>query len=92
MAARKKVNAPTETKIVYASGGAAVVGLLLWLLGTYVFGGDVPAPLAGFLEFFIPGVVAYIAGYVKTTPLHVLKGRASAAVAESVADGHADMS
>lgn len=79
MAERKALNGPVDPKIVYSSGGAAVTGLVLWLLAEYVFNGGVPEAVAGFAAFIIPGLVAAVAGWYKTTPFATLRQRVDAA-------------
>lgn len=58
-----------ETKVTVAAIAAAVTTFVLWLLATYVFGGDVPAPVAGLIAVVVPGGVTFAAGYrAKHTP------------------------
>lgn len=39
-------NTQVNPKVTAATVAAAVSGLLVWVLGEYVFGGDVPEPVA----------------------------------------------
>ena len=59
----------TETKVKAASAGAgvgaAIAGVALWLLGEYVFGGDVPEPVSAAVWVLVPAVLAWAAGYLK---------------------------
>lgn len=55
--------AQVEPKVTAASGGAAITGLALWALGTYVFHGDVPAPVDAVVLTIGPGAVAFAAGW-----------------------------
>jgi hypothetical protein len=53
-----------ETKVTAASLAAAVSGVALWALSTYVFkGGDVPAGLVSLIDVAVPAVLAAAAGY-----------------------------
>ena len=53
-----------ETKVKASTAAAAVSGLLLWVLGTYVFRGAVPPVLASWVYVAVPGVVTFVAGYL----------------------------
>lgn len=75
----KPAPGPIEPKIVYASGTAAASGLVLWLLGKYVFHGDVEPPVEAAIYCLMPGLFAGIVGYFKATPLSILVARVSAA-------------
>lgn len=60
---------PVERKVKAASSGAAVAGLVLWVLQVYVFAGDVPDPVVVAVGALVPAVVAWVAGYrAKHTP------------------------
>ena len=52
-----------ETKVTAATTAAAVAGLVIWLLGEYVFKGDVPAPVVLVVNVLVPPILAYVAGY-----------------------------
>lgn len=54
---------PVESKVKAASLGAAVAGVILWVLETYVFHGIVPAPLQAIIDIAVPAVTAFILGY-----------------------------
>jgi hypothetical protein len=56
--------APTEPKVQAASLTAAVSGAALWLLGHYVFKGNVPDGIASMVYIAVPGVLAYAAGWL----------------------------
>jgi hypothetical protein len=62
------VNMPDGTpsrKVVAASTTAAVTAFVLWLLGEYVFPERaVPEAVEGLVLVVVPGVVAFVAGYV----------------------------
>lgn len=53
-----------ETKVKAATGAAAVSGFLLWILGAYVFNGDVPAPVVVLVSIAVPALFAFAAGYL----------------------------
>ena len=56
-----------EPKVRAATSAGAAVGavlpFVLWLLSTYVFGGDVPLPVQGFVGFVVTGACTFAAGY-----------------------------
>jgi hypothetical protein len=56
--------APVETKVKSATVGAALAGVLVWLLETYAFGGDVPGPVQAAVDIVVPGAAALAAGWV----------------------------
>jgi hypothetical protein len=56
--------AATETKTKASTTAAAVSGMALWLLGKYVFKGDVPDVLASWVYVLVPGILAYAAGWL----------------------------
>jgi hypothetical protein len=58
------MSAPTEPKVQAASLTAAVSGAALWLLGHYVFKGNVPDGIASMVYIAVPGVLAYAAGWL----------------------------
>jgi hypothetical protein len=58
-----KTNAPVEAKVKAASATALVAGVVVWLLGRYVFGGIVPADIVLGVEAVIPAVLAAYAGW-----------------------------
>lgn len=55
---------PVETKTKASTTAAAVSGMALWLLGKYVFKGDVPDVLASWIYVLVPGLLAYGAGWL----------------------------
>lgn len=55
--------AAIEPKVTAASSAAAVTGLALWALGTYVFHGATPAPVDAAVLTLGPGAVAFAAGW-----------------------------
>lgn len=52
-----------EPKVTAASAGAAITGLALWALGTYVFHGAIPAPVDAAVLTVGPGASAFAAGW-----------------------------
>lgn len=42
----------------------ACVGLVLWVLSTYVFKGGVPGPVSAFVYIVLPALVAGAVGYL----------------------------
>ena len=60
-------SAPAQ-KVVGASAGAGIggvfAGLILWVLGAYVFNGDVPEAVSSFVYVAIPLVMSFVGGYV----------------------------
>ena len=55
--------APTEVKVKASTSAAAVSGLALWALSTYVFKGQVPDVLQSWIYFAVPGILAWASGY-----------------------------
>ena len=60
---------PIERKVQASTAAAAASGLLLWVLGRYVFKGAVPDVIASWVYAAVPGVLAFAAGWLtKHTP------------------------
>lgn len=55
---------PASPKVQAASLTAAVSGAALWLLGHYVFKGNVPDGIASMVYIAVPGALAYAAGWL----------------------------
>jgi hypothetical protein len=53
-----------ESKVQASTAAAAVSGLALWALGTYVFKGGVPDVIVSWVYVLVPGVLAFAAGYL----------------------------
>lgn len=53
-----------ETKVKASTAAAALSGLALWILGKYVFKGDVPDVIASWVYALVPAIVAGAAGYL----------------------------
>lgn len=53
-----------ETKVQAATAAAVLSSLVLWVLGEYVFGDVVPAPLEAAVVLVVTGVATWVAGYV----------------------------
>ena len=58
------MNGPVERKVTAGGGAAAASGLLLWVLGKYVFKGDVPDVFVSWVYIAVPGILAFAAGYL----------------------------
>lgn len=58
------MGAPVETKVQASTAAAAVSGLALWALGTYVFKGGVPDVVVSWVYVIIPAALAFGAGYL----------------------------
>ena len=56
--------AAVERKVQASTGAAAVSGLALWALGTYVFKGDVPDAVTTVVYVLVPAATAFAAGYL----------------------------
>jgi hypothetical protein len=55
---------PIERKVQASTAAAAVSGLILWVLGTYVFKGSVPDVVASWTYAIIPALITLAAGYL----------------------------
>jgi hypothetical protein len=56
--------AQIERKVQASTGAAAVSGLILWALGTYVFKGDVPDVVVSWTYVLVPAAITFLAGYI----------------------------
>ncbi|HXJ26378.1 MAG TPA: hypothetical protein VNH17_11785 [Streptosporangiaceae bacterium] len=56
--------AVVETKVQASTAAAAVSGLALWALGTYVFKGSVPDVVTSWVYVIVPSVITFAAGYL----------------------------
>jgi hypothetical protein len=56
--------ARTEAKVTASSATAAASGMILWVLGRYVFKGTVPDVIASWVYVLVPGALAWAAGYL----------------------------
>jgi hypothetical protein len=54
---------PVEAKVKWGGAGAAVGGLVVWALETYVFHGSVPVPVQAFIDLAVPAGLAWVLGY-----------------------------
>jgi hypothetical protein len=58
-----------EKKVTASTATAAVCGMALWILGRYVFKGDVPDVVTSWVYVLVPGALTFLAGYfTKHTP------------------------
>ena len=55
---------PVEPKVQFAGAAAAASGAALWILGKYVFKGNVPDGIASMVYLAMPGVLAFVVGYL----------------------------
>jgi hypothetical protein len=55
---------PVERKVTASTGAAAVSGLVLFMLGRYVFKGAVPDVVASWIYVLVPSAVTFTAGYL----------------------------
>lgn len=55
---------PVEAKVKWGGAGAAVGGVVVWVLETYVFHGVVPVPVQAFVDLAVPALLALVGGYV----------------------------
>lgn len=55
---------PVETKVQASTWAAAVSGLALWALGTYVFQGSVPDVVVSWTYVIVPSALTFGAGYL----------------------------
>lgn len=64
----KDVKPPVHKRVKTATAGAGaggiVGGFILWLLSDYVFNGEVPLPVIELVMLFVPGIVAFVGGYL----------------------------
>ena len=56
--------AAVETKVQAGSATAAAAGVVLWVLQTYVFKGNMPQGVESLVYLLVPGVLAGVAGYL----------------------------
>jgi hypothetical protein len=56
--------APIESKVQASTWAAAVSGLALWALGTYVFKGSVPDVVVSWTYVIVPAALTFGAGYL----------------------------
>jgi hypothetical protein len=54
---------PVEAKVTYATVGAAIAGVLIWALETYLFRGVVPLPVQALIDIAVPALSAFGFGY-----------------------------
>jgi len=67
-----------ERKVTASTGAAGVSGLVLWILGHYVFKTVVPDVIASWIYVIVPGAITFVAGYLtkhtaRTAPTTVVK-------------------
>lgn len=57
------MSAPVERKVQASTATAAVSGMVLWVLGKYVFKGDIPDVFASWVYVLVPAALTFAAGY-----------------------------
>jgi hypothetical protein len=63
VAAADTVEPKVKAATAASAAVAAVLPFVLWLLATYVFDGEVPLPVQGFVGFVVSGACTFVAGY-----------------------------
>lgn len=53
-----------ETKVQASTAAAAASGIMLWIMGRYVFKGGVPDVVASWTYVLVPGILTFGAGYL----------------------------
>jgi len=56
--------APVEPKVAAGSLGATAAGIIVWILQTYVFRGNLNAGAEAYIYAAIPGAVAFLLAYL----------------------------
>jgi hypothetical protein len=56
--------APIERKVQASTAAAAVSGLVLWAMGTYLFKGNVPDVVTSWVYALVPAGITFAAGYL----------------------------
>jgi hypothetical protein len=64
MGALQALLASLEPKVKAGSAAALVAGVLVWVLGRYLFRGSVPAPVVALIDAAVPAAFALAAGYL----------------------------
>jgi hypothetical protein len=54
---------PIEKKVQASTGAAAVSGIVLWIIGRYIFKGSVPDVVASWTYVIVPALLTFAAGY-----------------------------
>jgi hypothetical protein len=54
---------PVESKVKAGTAAAAVSGIVLWIIGRYVFKGTVPDVVTSWTYAIVPGLLTFAAGY-----------------------------
>jgi len=55
---------PVEAKVSAAAVAAAISSLLVWVLQSYVFAGEVPFPVAAAVQVAVPALVTLAAAWL----------------------------
>lgn len=67
---------PVEKKVRAGTVGAGVGAFVVWLLAEYVFGHEVPEPVVALVYVVVPGIVAFVSGYIAQHTPRPDKGQA----------------
>ena len=54
---------PVEAKVKSAAFGAALAGVVVWALETYVFRNTVPVPIQALIDIAVPALAAFALGF-----------------------------
>lgn len=55
---------PVERKVQASAVAAAISGMVLWIMGRYLFKGTVPDVIASWIYVAVPAAVTFTAGYL----------------------------
>ena len=55
---------PIEIKVPVSAVAAAISGVIIWLMQTYWFRGDVPPAVDMAVQTLVPALIAFVAGYL----------------------------
>lgn len=54
---------PVESKVKAGAFGAAVAGVVVWVLETYTFSGAVPLPVQAVIDIGVPAIFGFLFAY-----------------------------
>ena len=76
-----------ERKVQASTAAAATSGLILFILGRYVFRGDVPDAVVSWIYVIVPSVITFAAGY-QAPHTHRMPPRAAKTLIPPSKEGH----
>jgi uncharacterized membrane protein YfcA len=76
-----------EPKVTAATSGAIVAAGVCWLLTQYLFHGVLPVPVEAVVDIVVPGVVAFLGGYLARHQDRPPAGDAAGNTAEKETNG-----